>query len=298
MLFLDIDCGGEGILRIIRFVWILIDYVKFIVPIGLIIMVMVDFAKSVIAGREDDMKKNVNIVIKRIIYAMVIFFVPTIVQVAINLLGESGVNYAVCLNVATDYTVDLAKYRNKFESDDFGSTSIIIPDSLKKKDKPKKKPGSPSGTGGGASNGDYGKPNFNNKDAWINKNPFAANWMGQCIWFAWGRFYEIYGYSPGFTGNGNECARQLVAAHPDKFVLSTTKPKAGAIFSCRGKNHVGMVIGYDGTNITIQDGNYDGRNNSFEEAKKDWREYTYNLSDYINNTYYGCHGSIEFANPK
>ena len=38
---------------------------------------------------------------------------------------------------------------------------------------------------------------------------------------AWGRFYELYVYSPGFTGNGNQCMDQLVAAHPDKFEKST-----------------------------------------------------------------------------
>ena len=145
----DINCGGEGILKIIRFVWILLGYVKFIVPIGLIIMVMVDFAKNVIAGREDDMKKNVSIIFKRILFAMAIFFIPAIVQTAIHLLGESGVNYAVCIDVAMDSTINLSDYKTKYESDDFGNNDIVIPDSLKKKDNGKKKP---SNSGDGSSN--------------------------------------------------------------------------------------------------------------------------------------------------
>lgn len=56
-------------------------------------------------------------------------------------------------------------------------------------------------------------------------------------------------------------------AHPDKFKISST-PAVGAIFSCIGRNHVGIVIGWDGTNITIQEGNLDGKTNSFAEAKK------------------------------
>ncbi len=136
-------------------------------------------------------------------------------------------------------------------------------------------------------------PNFNNLEAWVTKNPYAQSGLyGQCTWFAWGRFYEIYGYDPGFRGNGWDCVDQLLAAHPDKFERSTT-PIAGAVFSGIGKNHVGIVIAYDGTNITIQDGNYDNRTNTFEEAKSDWRTVTYTLDEYRIRM-----GGVVLANPK
>ena len=32
-----------------------------------------------------------------------------------------------------------------------------------------------------------------------------------------GRFYELYGYDPGFSGDGSSCVKELVEAHPDKF---------------------------------------------------------------------------------
>lgn len=124
------------------------------------------------------------------------------------------------------------------------------------------------------------QPNFNNTDAWGSNNPYSrVGLYGQCTWFAWGRFYEIHGYSPGFTGDGWKCAKQLVSAHPDKFKISNT-PAVGAIFSCIGRNHVGIVIGWDGTNITIQEGNLDGKTNSFAEAKKDWQTATYSLNQF------------------
>ena len=136
-------------------------------------------------------------------------------------------------------------------------------------------------------------PNFNNMEAWITKNPYAkAGLYGQCTWFAWGRFYELYGYDPGFTGNGWDCVDQLVKAQPDKFERSTT-PKAGAVFSGIGKNHVGIVLKVDGNNITIQDGNYDGITNTFEDAKNDWQTNTYTLDYYRSRM-----GGIVFANPK
>ena len=136
------------------------------------------------------------------------------------------------------------------------------------------------------------QPNFNNTEAWGSNNPYSrVGLYGQCTWFAWGRFYEIHGYSPGFTGDGWKCAKQLVNAHPDKFKISST-PAVGAIFSCIGRNHVGIVIGWDGTNITIQEGNLDGKTNSFAEAKKDWHTVTYTLSQFVSI----CHG-VEFASP-
>ena len=135
-------------------------------------------------------------------------------------------------------------------------------------------------------------PNFNNMEAWITKNPYAKTGLyGQCTWFAWGRFYELYGYDPGFTGNGWDCVDELLKAHPDKFERSTT-PKAGAVFSGIGKNHVGIVLKVDGNNITIQDGNYDGITNTFEDAKSDWKTVTYTLDEYRIRL-----GGIVFANP-
>ena len=136
-------------------------------------------------------------------------------------------------------------------------------------------------------------PNFNNMEAWITKNPYAkAGLYGQCTWFAWGRFYELYGYDPGFTGNGWDCVDELVRAHPDIFERSSS-PKAGAVFSGIGKNHVGIVLKVDGNNITIQDGNYDGVTNTFEDAKSDWQTNTYTLDYYRSRM-----GGIVFANPK
>ena len=138
------------------------------------------------------------------------------------------------------------------------------------------------------------EPNFNNEDAWIKKNPYAkVGLFGQCTWFAWGRFYELYGYDPGFRGNGYQCAEQLVAAHPDKFELSYTTVKAGAVFSGQGRNHVGIVIKVDGDTITVQEGNLDGKTNTFQEAKSDWHTKTYTIQS-LRNTY----GGVVFANPR
>lgn len=141
-------------------------------------------------------------------------------------------------------------------------------------------------------------PDFNNREAWVSENPYSMSGLyGQCTWFAWGRFYEIYGYSPGFTGNGNQCARQLLNAHGDKFYESTT-PVPGAVFSQglgERYGHVGIVLAVDEANdtITIQDGNYNGSTDSFAVAQSDWGTRTMSLSEFC-----AKRGGAIFACPK
>lgn len=136
-------------------------------------------------------------------------------------------------------------------------------------------------------------PNFNNLESWVTKNPYArAGLYGQCTWFAWGRFYELYGYDPGFSGDGSSCVKELIAAHPDKFERSSS-PKAGAVFSAIGHNHVGIVIAVKDNTITVQEGNLDGITNTFQGAKKDWQTKSYTL-DQLKSIY----GGVVFANPK
>ena len=88
-------------------------------------------------------------------------------------------------------------------------------------------------------------------------NPFS---MPQCTYFAWSRFYQVYGYDSGARGNGKTNAQEIVNAHSDKFKLSDT-PSAGAVFSAtKGTplpqyGHVGFIEAYDGTYVWISEGN-------------------------------------------
>lgn len=133
-------------------------------------------------------------------------------------------------------------------------------------------------------------PNFNNQEAWGNNNPYSRQGLyGQCTWFAWGQFYEIYGWGPSWTANGWDWVNMLVTYNSDQFRLSAI-PDVGAVFSGIGHNHVGIVIAYDGTNITVQEGNLDGRTNTFEEAKTDWQTKVYTLQS-LNAAY----GGVVFA---
>ena len=81
--FLD-ACTDSGFLSVIYFIKKMIDIVFLVLPIILIVMISVDLAKNVMAKGADDMKKNTNIAIKRIIYCVFAFLIPTIVNLVIN----------------------------------------------------------------------------------------------------------------------------------------------------------------------------------------------------------------------
>lgn len=141
-------------------------------------------------------------------------------------------------------------------------------------------------------------PNYEDTFAWKKAaSPYNTPLLwGQCTWFAWGRFYDLYGYSPGFSGNGYECVSQLLSVHGDKFSFSKT-PASGAVFSSDvAHNHVGIVLEYDEEKdlLTIQEGNLDGISNAnWDEAIADYR--TLRLSSSDMRTLYG---DVTYAIPK
>lgn len=88
-------------------------------------------------------------------------------------------------------------------------------------------------------------------------NPFGQK---QCTYFAWSRFYQVYGYDSGARGNGKTNAYEVFRTHRDKFDLSNT-PSGGAVFSAEANTlypeygHVGFIEAFDGNNLWIAEGN-------------------------------------------
>lgn len=104
MLLLDLaNCGPSGLLRVIYFFKLILDILFIIVPIGLIILLLIDFSKMVISGDEGAQSKTFKLAMKRILYAVIVFFVPTIVSIFNSILGDLGVEYSACYN---DITID------------------------------------------------------------------------------------------------------------------------------------------------------------------------------------------------
>ena len=70
-------------------VWKVFGYLvmalKILVPVIIIVMGSLDLGKAVVANSEDEMKKATQVLVKRIIAGIVIFFIPTIVNLVLKL---------------------------------------------------------------------------------------------------------------------------------------------------------------------------------------------------------------------
>ena len=83
-----------------QFVGIVLLVVKIVIPVILIILGMVDLGKAVIASKDDAISKSAKQLLMRLIAAVVIFFIPTIVSAIFFLIGSFNndvrADYEVC----------------------------------------------------------------------------------------------------------------------------------------------------------------------------------------------------------
>ncbi len=90
----DIGMSFNGMLPYVVSMIVLI--IKIVVPILLIIFGMLDLAKAVMAQKEDEIKKGQQTFIKRLIAAVIVFFVITIVQMIISFVSNDNDSIASC----------------------------------------------------------------------------------------------------------------------------------------------------------------------------------------------------------
>lgn len=78
--------------QIVRIVRTLITLIKYVVPIVLIIMGMLDFGKVVIGNPDEQMKKSKSAFLSRLLAAVLVFFVIYIVEILIRVVSTEDEN--------------------------------------------------------------------------------------------------------------------------------------------------------------------------------------------------------------
>ncbi len=74
------------------------NIIKIGVPLLLVIFGMLDLGKAVISQKEDEIKKNQGMFVKRLIAAALVFFVFAIVQLLVNLVaGNDKDSIGACM---------------------------------------------------------------------------------------------------------------------------------------------------------------------------------------------------------
>ena len=82
-------CGQipAGVFNIVS---LIIMLVQIVVPILLIIWGMLDFGKAVVGGDEEKIKAAQKIFLKRLIAAILVFLIVTIVKMIVDVVGDIG----------------------------------------------------------------------------------------------------------------------------------------------------------------------------------------------------------------
>lgn len=81
----------------IKILGYIISVIKVLVPVIIVIMGTADFYKAVTGGKSDDLKKQAILFGKRIIAGLVIFFIPTILNIVIGVIDpNNSSDYTVC----------------------------------------------------------------------------------------------------------------------------------------------------------------------------------------------------------
>ena len=89
-----LSCQDEGMVVITNIIRAVINLIKFVIPIALVLFGMLDLGKAVMAGKEDEMKKAQGTLIKRVVYAVLIFLVVFIVQLVMGIVTDAGAEQA------------------------------------------------------------------------------------------------------------------------------------------------------------------------------------------------------------
>lgn len=92
--------------KLVYVIHLIIQLIQFGVPLLLIIFGMLDLGKAVIASKEDEIKKGQQMFIKRIIAAVIVFFVIAIVKLIVGLAADNPDDTIGCINSIVNYNGD------------------------------------------------------------------------------------------------------------------------------------------------------------------------------------------------
>lgn len=92
---------------------LVVNLIKIAVPIILIIMGMIDLSKAVMGNDEKQMKESQSKLIKRVIYAVLVFLVVSVVQLLFSALSGTGAtdngNISSCISCFVSSPDDCGK---------------------------------------------------------------------------------------------------------------------------------------------------------------------------------------------
>ena len=102
----DIDisglCDKTPVISVLRFLGILLFVAKVLVPVLIIGMGIYHLFSIITSGKDDEVKKQVNNIVKRVIAGVIIFLLPSFVYWIFDVAGATDGGYSNCVNCILD----------------------------------------------------------------------------------------------------------------------------------------------------------------------------------------------------
>ncbi len=99
-------CSNDlELLKTFKFIGRILSIIKILIPLIIIILGFIDFFRAVIASKDDEIKKSMKSLLFRVISGVVIFFLPTIINLVFMLIDDWGnyrTDYSVCSTCVTN----------------------------------------------------------------------------------------------------------------------------------------------------------------------------------------------------
>lgn len=110
-------CEDPSVLRTIYFIKTGLDIIIMLIPIPFIAKITYDLFKNIISSNEDNNKKVLAMSLRRIIYLVILFLIPTIVSVGINKINtlfDYDIEWTTCIKNANKS--DIEKYQALYDA--------------------------------------------------------------------------------------------------------------------------------------------------------------------------------------
>jgi hypothetical protein len=101
-------CENAEVLSVIRIVKIIMQIIRIGVPILLMITLMIDYMKAVKDNDSDILAKTNKLAVMKVVAAVLIFLIPTFVNVIVGIADPNNKTYISCLRDATSENINSA----------------------------------------------------------------------------------------------------------------------------------------------------------------------------------------------
>ena len=103
-------CSDVAVSNIMYLVGVVVAVIRIAVPIILIVMGMVDLVKALTSQEDKEIKAATKLIVKRVVIAVIIFLVPTIVRLVMNLISQN--EYQQCVKCVTSVWSSGCSWKN------------------------------------------------------------------------------------------------------------------------------------------------------------------------------------------